>query len=345
MNYIGSKYSLIDFLQESINETLKSCSETRKPSEMIFADLFAGTGVVSGSFKKQGYSIIANDIQYYSYVVTKHAIENNGNLYKERCARLIAELNDLDGVEGFIYKNYSYGGTEGQTFRRLYFSDFNAKKCDAVRIAVEDWFKQRKINENEYFFLLGSLINSIDKYANTASVYGAYLKKLKKSAQKEMELTALPVTQGKVPCKVYNEDISNLIKTVSGDILYLDPPYNARQYCSNYHLLETIARYDNPEIKGKTGLRDYTNQRSVFCIKNKAAEAFAELIETAKFKYIFLSYNNEGLMSFDTIERIMRAHGKYSVYKQQYRRFKADNARNTKSDSTIEYLHCLVKPI
>ena len=114
MNYIGSKYSLIDFLEASIDKTLKLCNETRKPSEMVFADLFAGTGVVSGSFKRQGYSIIANDIQYYSYVITKHMIENNGNLDKEHCNQLIAELNSLEGVEGFIYKNYSYEGTRSE---------------------------------------------------------------------------------------------------------------------------------------------------------------------------------------------------------------------------------------
>lgn len=345
MNYIGSKYSLIDFLETSIDKTLKMHNETRKPSEMVFADLFAGTGVVSGSFKQQGYSIIANDIQYYSYVITKHMIENNGNLDKEHCNRLIEELNQLDGVEGFIYKNYSYGGTEGQEFRRMYFSDFNAKKCDAIRIAIEAWLKQGKINEREYFFLLGSLLNSIDKYANTASVYGAYLKTLKKSALKEIKLVALPIMKGTVECKVYNEDISELIKNISGDILYLDPPYNARQYCTNYHLLETIARYDNPKIKGKTGLRDYVDQKSVFCNKGKVADAFSNLINNARFKYIFLSYNNEGLMSFETIEKIMRKYGKYKVYMQQYRRFKADNARDAKSDSTIEYLHCLVKDI
>ena len=96
MNYIGSKHSLIDFLESSINETLKKYDEKRSPSEMVFADLFAGTGVVSGSFKKQGYSIIANDIQYYSFVITKHMIENNGNLDKERCNNLIDELNHLD---------------------------------------------------------------------------------------------------------------------------------------------------------------------------------------------------------------------------------------------------------
>ncbi len=343
MNYIGSKYSLIDFLETSIDKTLKLYNETRVPSQMIFADLFAGTGVVSGSFKKQGYSIIANDIQYYSYVITKHMIENNGNLDKDRCLQLIRQLNQLNGVEGFIYSNYSYGGTEGQDFRRMYFSDSNAKKCDAIRIAIENWLSAGSITKHEYFFLLGSLLNSIDKYANTASVYGAYLKNLKKSALKEMELVALPIMQGSVSCKVYNEDVCELIKHISGDILYLDPPYNTRQYCSNYHLLETIARYDNPIIKGKTGLRDYANQKSVFCIKGKVVKAFDDLIKNANFKYIFLSYNNEGLMSFDTIEKIMKKYGKYNVYMQQYRRFKADNARDCKSTSTIEYLHCLVK--
>lgn len=343
MNYIGSKFSLIDFLKESINKTLNTYKETKQPSDMIFADLFAGTGAVSGSFKKDGYTIIANDIQYYSYVITKHMLENNGNLNQERCLQLIDQLNKLSGVKGFIYHNYSFEGTEGQEFRRMYFSEFNAKKCDAIRIEIEQWVTEGKISENEYFFLLGSLINSIDKYANTASVYGAFLKKLKRSALKDMELVPLPIMHGNVACKVYNEDISELIKKVSGDILYLDPPYNARQYCTNYHLLETIARYDNPLIKGKTGLREYSAQKSLFCVKSKVAEAFENLIKNANFKYIFLSYNNEGLMSFDTIEKIMKKYGKYKVYMQTHRRFKADNARDNKADSTVEYLHCLVK--
>ncbi len=343
MNYIGSKYSLIDFLKSSVAKTLESNGETRAPNEMIFADLMAGTGVVSESFKQDGYSVIANDIQYYSYVITKHLIENDDNLDENRCIQLIDELNNLEGVEGFVYKNYCFEGTEGQEFRRMYFTEYNAKKCDAIRIAIEEKYKANLISENEYFFLLGSLINSIDKYANTASVYGAYLKKFKKSALKEMKLEPLPIVHGQVECKVYNEDISELIMQVSGDILYLDPPYNARQYCTNYHLLETIARYDNPVIHGKTGLREYAEQKSVFCIKNKVEETFAELIKNAKFKYIFLSYNNEGLMSCDTIERIMNKYGKYKLLFQDHRRFKADNARESKADMTVEYLHCLIK--
>lgn len=343
MNYIGSKFSLINFLKDSITATLKKNNETKTPHEMVFADLFAGTGVVSGSFKSLGYSIIANDIQYYSYVISKHMIENNGNLDKHRCSALIDELNSLDGIEGFIYHNYSFEGTEGQEFRRMYFSAENAKKCDAIRQTIEDWENDGRINENEYYFLLGSLINSIDKCANTASVYGAYLKQLKQSAQKTMKLVPLPFMRGEVPCKVYNEDISTLIEKVQGDILYLDPPYNDRQYCANYHMLETIAKNDNPIIKGKTGLRDYKEQKSVFCVKSKVADAFDNLIRNADFVYIFVSYNNEGLMSLETIKEIMSKYGEYSLFTKDYRRFKADNARNNKSDTTVEYLHCLVK--
>lgn len=343
MNYIGSKFSLIDFLKSSIAKTLEANGEKRAPDQIVCADLMSGTGVVSSAFKQDGYSVIANDIQYYSYVITKHLIENGNNLDESRCMQLIEELNNIEGVEGFIYKNYCCEGTEGQEFRRMYFTEYNAKKCDAIRIAIEEKYKAKIISENEYFFLLGSLINSMDKYANTASVYGAYLKKFKKSALKEMKLEPLPIIRGQGEYKVFNEDISELIKQVSGDILYLDPPYNARQYCTNYHLLETIARYDNPIIHGKTGLREYSTQKSDFCIKSKVEKSFAEIIKNANFKYIFLSYNNEGLMSFKTIEKIMKKYGKYKVVMQEHKRFKADNAREAKADKTVEYLHCLVK--
>lgn len=203
----------------------------------------------------------------------------------------------------------------------------------------------KKINKNQYYFFLSSLINSIDKYANTASVYGAFLKHIKKSAEKKFVLDLLPIVDGCNTGRVYNKNISDIIKEIQGDVLYLDPPYNERQYCSNYHVLETIARYDNPILKGKTGLRDYKSQKSEFCSKKTVETAFENLIANANFKYIFLSYNNEGLMSLDTIKKIMSKYGEYSIYTQEYRRFRADKKenRNHIANSTTEYLHCLKK--
>ena len=126
--------------------------------------------------------------------------------------------------------------------------------------------------------------------------------------------------------------------------MYLDPPYNHRQYASNYHILETIAKYDNPKIHGKTGLRDYENQKSLYCSRIEAKNTFKDLILKAKVKYIFLSYNNEGTMSLDDIKEIMSLRGKYGYFTKKYNRFKADKTenRNHKADKTIEYLHYVV---
>ncbi|MCR5748088.1 MAG: DNA adenine methylase [Lachnospiraceae bacterium] len=331
MNYIGSKYSLLEFLESSIAEVTGF-----KDNGYIMGDLFAGTGIVGQTYKAKGCTILANDIQYYSYVLNKHFIENVPELDDS----LLSSLNNLSPVKGFIYNNYCEGSGSG----RNYFTNENGMKCDAIRIELNHLHTTGQIDDHLYFYYLASLINSIDKYANTASVYGAFLKHIKKSAQKEFKLELLPVIPGPVG-KVYNEDTNSLIKNIQGDVLYLDPPYNTRQYCSNYHVLETIARYDDPELNGITGLRDAASQKSSYCSKHTVAEAFNELIKNARFKYIFLSYNNEGLMSIETIKEIMSQYGEYDSFTKEYRRFKADRDENrgNAADSTIEYLHCLIK--
>lgn len=125
----------------------------------------------------------------------------------------------------------------------------------------------------------------------------------------------------------------------------MDPPYNQRQYSANYHVLETIARYDNPILKGKTGMRDYSNQKSKYSIKREVKKTFEDLIMNADAKYIFLSYNNEGLMSFEEIREIMSKRGEYGSFEKEYNRFKADNEsenRHIKTNKTTEYLHYVI---
>ena len=146
MNYIGSKLSLKSFIKDTILEISKIDSENK-----IFADLFAGTGVIGSEFKKMGYKVIANDIQHYSYILNKHFIENNSPINIE----LLEHLNSLEGKEGFIYNNYCMGsGSE-----RNYFSDYNGKKCDAIRQELEKLYKDEEIDEHQYNYFLASLIN------------------------------------------------------------------------------------------------------------------------------------------------------------------------------------------
>jgi len=219
---------------------------------------------------------------------------------------------------------------------RKYFTIENGKKIDAIRQKIELY----KNDENLYFYLLASLLEASDAVANTASVYGAYLKKIKKSASRQIKLQPIQYQCSGVNHQVFNEDANQLIKKIKGDILYLDPPYNARQYGSNYHLLNTIAKYTPFEPSGKTGLPDYF--KSKYCNKN-AEEQFNDLIKNADFEYIFLSYNNEGIISPKIIKSIMSKYGEYSYKKKEYQRFKADNNRDYSADKTVEYIHILKK--
>jgi len=331
VNYIGSKYKLSDFISSSVKSIVGE-----DLSDKIFCDLFAGTGVVGRNFKKEVKKVISNDMEFYSYVLNKNYIENHEFLDNEI---YIKELNETNGEEGFIFNEYSENGKAN----RLYFSEHNGKKIDAIRTKIEFWKTEKKISSALYYFLLASLLESADKVANTASVYGAFLKKIKKTAQKELILEPAIFEINSHSHEVYNEDSNLLIKKIKGDILYLDPPYNAREYGANYHLLNTIAKYDNFTPKGKTGLRVYS--KSAFCKKKEVEKSFDDLIKNANFKYIFLSYNNEGIMSSETIKKILSNYGKYDLLTTEYQRFRADKKenRNHKASSTTEYLHILEK--
>jgi len=333
MNYIGSKYKLSGFINNTV------CDVVGKDlSDKIFCDIFAGTGIVGRNFKTKVKKVIANDCEYYSYVLNKNYIENHTEIKNKE--QYVSELNNRPLIDsGFIYKNYCLGGNS----ERQYFSDENGKKIDTIRQQIETWKTNGEIGENLYYFLLASLLESADKVANTASVYGAFLKNLKKAAQKKLVLEPANYENNTNEHQVFNTDSNTLIRKISGDILYLDPPYNARQYGANYHLLNTIAKYDNFVPKGKTGLRDYA--KSKYCGKNTVSHEFENLIRNANFKYIFLSYNNEGLMSVSKIKNIMQRYGKYDLAETDYQRFKADKTGNRKhkADSTKEYLHILEK--
>ena len=333
MNYIGSKFKLSSWIKSEVKKVVGD-----DLSQKIFCDIFAGTGIVGRTFKKEVKKVIANDLEHYSYVLNKNYIQNSQEINNKE--EYIKELNSLAlRSDGFIYQYYCLGSGSG----RQYFSDTNGKKIDTIRLKIKEWREKEEIDSALYYYLLTSLLESADKVANIASVYGAFLKHMKKSALKDMVLESADFMRNDNKHQVFNQDSNKLIKEIKGDILYLDPPYNHRQYGANYHILNTISRYEVFSPKGKTGLPIYNH--SPYSKKAKVLKAFEELIENAKFRYIFVSYNSEGWMSKDDIENIMSKYGKYTLSQKEYQRFKANRTdmRNNKSDKIFEYLHILEK--
>ena len=335
MRFIGGKTLIIPYILELIKEKtidVKSIS-----------DVFAGSGVVSREFKNLGYDVISNDLMYFSYVLLRGTVGINSKLEFKNLgiSDPIAYLNNLnlenmnlDLANCFICQNYSPNGG------RMYFTEENALRIDFIRIQIENWYEASMINEDEYFYLLTCLIEAVPFVSNITGVYGAYLKHWDKRALNNLELKNVDLSINGSIGQAYNEDSNKLIENIETDLAYYDPPYNQRQYLPNYHVLETIAKYDNPKIKGVTGLRDYSEQKSDYCRKDSVFNAFEDLIKNTKSRYIILSYNTEGLLSHDEIISILEKYGKKNTvdYKSiNYKRYK--NAQTNKNKNLREVLY------
>lgn len=351
MRFIGCKNRILPFFNDFIKRNnLKGNT---------FCDLFSGTASVGRYFKAKKYSIISNDLLYFSYILQKCYLElntyptfdnllsnlnlnsslNNYSLkFEDYNSKIIIDyLNSLSGIEGFITKNYS------EKANRLYFQTKNCLKIDSIRTQIEDWKKENLIDENEYFFLMASLIEAVPFVANISGTYSAFLKEWDPRTFKDLKLDVPNIISSKMKHQVYNQDGLELIKNIKCDILYLDPPYNERQYAPNYHLLETIARYDDPEIKGKTGMRNYEDQKSTFCNHDFAMKSLEYLAENANYKYLLFSYNNEGLLKKEEILNIFQKYGKVVVEEIDYSRFKSNGNGNNSNRIVKEQLYLLKK--
>ena len=324
MRFIGCKKLLLENIHDVVLENVPNCK--------VFCDIFSGTGTV-GRYFKQWYKVYSNDLLYFSYILQKATIENDeipsfNGLKKINILDPIDFFNNLTAEEleilpkekRFFQNNYSpLGG-------RMYINDENALRIDYVRNAIEKWYKQKLLTSSEYFYLIACLVEGIPFISNISGTYGAFNKEWDRRAFKKFELYKLPIFHNGKNNQSFNEDGIELLSKIKGDVLYVDPPYNERQYLPNYHVLETAAKYDNPILKGKTGSRNYENQRSDFCSKKTALLAFEKLMKNAKFEHIILSYSTDGIMSVNDIENIMKKYGSpssFRIYEIPYRRFKS----------------------
>lgn len=344
MRYIGNKENLLDKIHQVIqSKNIKGNS---------FFDFFSGTANVGKYFKKLNYQVFSSDLLYCSYVLQRAYITNNEELHFEKLLPklnfqstslfasplliVVEYLNQIEPKIGFITQNYTPTETQYLEIPRMYYSDENGKIIDAIRQQIENWKTENLISENEYFVLLACLIETVPFYANISGVYAAFQKKWDARAIKKMILRPVEFVVNNKENFAFNKNSVELLEEVETDIFYLDPPYNQRQYAPNYHLLETIAKYDNPEIKGVAGLRNYDNQKSKFCNANSALQELSTIAEKGKFKTLILSYNNEGIMPQEQIFETLKSFGKVELVEFDYTRFKSNNNGKSKHKKMIK---------
>lgn len=324
--YIGCKTKLLDFIFNSVNEY-------GYPRGSIFADIFAGTGVVACKFAEEGYKTILNDTLYSNYVVYQ-AVLGSEPIRKDYLEEIINNLNEIVGSE--LEDNYFskiYGGK--------YFSNNDAKKIGYIRDYIEGI--KNELNSREYYYLVATLLYSCDRIANTVGHFESFLRK--KPEDKEWQLSLLEVLDNVIPADIYNEDANAVSRKIKADVVYIDPPYNARQYINFYHVLENLARWNKPtEFEGNSMKFKRNELKSDYC-RSKAPMLFADLIEHLDCSLIVVSYNNTykagSISSVNTItsEQIIETlsrRGKVVVKEIDYKAF---NSGKTNLDGHKELLY------
>lgn len=321
--YLGNKYKLLSFIRKVVDENCKDIN--------VVCDIFSGTGSVASAFIDK--QLIVNDMMYSNYLAA--------------LAWFSAEQVDLDKLQGILdmVNTRDYSGENNymsQNFSDTYFSAYTCKKIGWVREEIEKLYKENKINERERAVLITSLIYAMDKHAKTCGHYDSFIQNAEHDTDFTIYLPNLNYELSEMN-QCFNDDANRLIKEIQCDLLYLDPPYNSRQYCDAYHLLENVALWSKPEVFGVARKMDRTSFKSDYC-KTVASSALEELVCNARCKYILLSYNNTGKkcqirsnakISDDEIMRILSMRGKVTVFTTDYKAFTAGKSENNENQERL----------
>lgn len=309
--FLGNKTKLLGFIGDIVADKCRGY--------YTFCDIFAGTGVVGRYFNRPDTKIISNDILDSSYTSLQCWL-NTRNYNKEKITAIIDYLNDLNPrKENYVSK--IFGG--------LYFTKENALKIGAVREEIEKLDKKEEINQEEKNVLLTSLIYAIDKVANTVGHYEAYRKKL--DTLQSLKLLVPDINpKNNINNEIYKEDSNQLVKKIKCDVIYIDPPYNSRQYGDAYHLLENVVTWKKPKVEGVAKkMVERNHLKSRYCLKG-ADQILLDLIKNVQTNHILLSYNNTGEKKNERsnakipdqkIMEILRKRGEVEIFEREYKGF------------------------
>lgn len=350
--YIGAKTRLLDQVIRRVSALV--------PNGGHVCDLMCGTGAVSLALRRNGYRVTAVDLMTYSYHHARVAllftqppsfpnatefIEEHSNLKDKPLFPLtpyeaiVDALNNVPPETGYFWREFSAEGRPKNTPRpRNYFSVENSKRIDGIRTSIKRLKTQGRINDLEHSLLLHDLIMAANDVANIAGTYGHYLSRLIDRAVspirlKPSPLVTLPDSGRHQVLRGHAEDLASGIEC---DLCYIDPPYMKRQYAANYHVLETLAREDEPEAIGVSGLRPWRDQYSNFCTKTKIYQSFAKIFSDMKCEDFLISYSEDGLLALQQLTSSLAEFGQIEVSEFRSKRFKSNDTKL--SPTLTEYI-------
>jgi adenine-specific DNA-methyltransferase len=355
MRYIGNKTKLLPFLRRAIARL--------GIAPGVVHDAFAGTATVGRALKADGWRVHSSDLMTYSYVMqrayvvasrvdsfrhlakvdslVRAALTNRG---RERVAAIAEHLTTgVSPIDGFFARNFSPAGG------RMYFTDENARRIDAARTTLHEWYAAGVVGDDTFYVLLAAIIEGADRVANTAGVYAAYIKKWQPNALRPFSIVAEPPVPSRARSVAHQADAIQVAGALGPiDLLYVDPPYNSRQYAGYYHVPELIARGwfdDAVELRGKTGLIADRQQRSAWCSRRHAPGALRDLLAATGARHVLVSYNSEGVIEDRVLRDILRdaaIDGRVRRSTLRYKRYRADSdreGRRYKGDEVTELLY------
>ncbi|WP_027883210.1 DNA adenine methylase [Meiothermus rufus] len=291
IKYIGSKRALLPWIVETI-ETIRRLEKAQS-----VVDLFSGSARVGHALKARGFQVTANDVNTYAFVLAQALVEADARVYPQgRIARILHELMQVAPAPGWFTRVYCE--------EARYFQPNNGARIEAIREAIEAHADDPLLKA----ILLTSLILAADKVDSTTGVQMAYLKRWAPRAYNPLRLEYPPLLAGRG--QAFLGDALEMAGKLEADIFYLDPPYNQHSYLGNYHVWETLVRWDHPQTYGVAQKRmDVQERKSPFNSKREAKDAMIAVLSQIKAHHVVVSFNDEGFFSAEEIEWMLKEWG------------------------------------
>lgn len=354
ITYLGNKRTLI----KNIEEEIRAISKTLSKSKMVCADIFSGSGIVARMMKRHSSKLIANDLENYSFVINGCYLANKADFPKAECAELrdVMELRCAEEkIEGIISRNYApRDDGDIQKGERAFYTRENALLIDTYRALIDEVVDNDALKR----FFLAPLVTEASIHVNTSGVFKGFYKDKNTGIGcfgaagrnaltrifGRIELKEPVLSNFECEVEIHQKDAVALAMELEGlDVAYLDPPYNQHPYGSNYFMLNLILKNRlDVDVSKVSGITQDWN-RSAFNKPRSALESMEKIVAALQAKFVIVSYNSEGFITFEQMSRMLKKYGKVKTVEIAYNTFRGSRNLRSRNIHVREYLFVLEK--